>query len=187
MVAGSSDQICVRIERRSASSNFDDFTAQTAGINTGDRPYKQPWQPQSSRGLGVRGAWDRRFWGGGDATITLRHYQYSQIEDRIGVTDPTGVVYDAPGDIGPGTEDEAAFTLTLPTDKLLVKNGQLTADATFRRFRPVTDLTAKGCAILPAQRPSDWERTLHPGPAAMESRLGIRRQRPVAADLLPVR
>lgn len=149
------DQVRLRVEREVGQLNFDDFTAQTAGINTGTvhagNPALNPEQDWV-----IEGAWDRRFWGGGDATVTLRHYQYSQIEDRVGVLDPSGIVYDAPGDIGSGTKDEAAFTLTLPTDRILIAHGQLTGQATFRRSR-VTDPTTGAPREISGLHPSDWE------------------------------
>jgi hypothetical protein len=86
----------------------------------------------------------------------VRHYEYAQIEDRVGVMDPSGITYDAPGDIGSGTKDELAFTLTVPTDRLLVKNGQLTGDATFRRSR-VIDPTTGGPREISGLHPSDWD------------------------------
>ncbi len=150
----SADQIRVRVEREVGQLNFDDFAAQAAGINTGTvhagNPALNPEQDWV-----VEGAWDRRFWGGGDATVTLRHYWYSNVEDRVGVFDPAGT-FDAPGNIGPGTKDEAAFTLTLPTDRLGLKHGQLTGQATFRRSR-VIDPTTGAPRAISGLHGSDWE------------------------------
>ncbi|HEY7901346.1 MAG TPA: hypothetical protein VIC25_09195 [Caulobacteraceae bacterium] len=149
------DQLRVRIEREIGQLNFDDFTAQTAGLNTGTvhagNPNLNPTQDWV-----FEAAWDRRFWNGGDLTVTVRHYAYQQVEDRIGVVDPSGIVFDAPGDIGAGTEDEAVAALTLPTDRLGLKNGQLTGQATIRRSR-VIDPTTGQPREFSALHPSDWE------------------------------
>jgi hypothetical protein len=148
------DQVRLRAEREVGQLNFDDFAAQTAGINTGTvlagNPALNPVQDWV-----IEAAWDRKFWGGGDATATLRHYWYSDVEDRVGVPSPSGV-FDAPGNIGSGTKDEAAFTLTLPTDRLGLKNGQLTGQATFRRSHVIDPTTGRPRGIS-GLHGSDWE------------------------------
>ncbi|HXV01266.1 MAG TPA: TonB-dependent receptor, partial [Caulobacteraceae bacterium] len=150
------DQLRVRVEREVGQLNFDDFTAVSAGINTGTVHAGNPALDPEQDWV-FEAAWDRRFWGGGDATVTLRHYKYSQIEDRIGVVDPTtGIVFDAPGNIGAGTKDEAAFTLTLPTDKIGLAHGQLTGQAIFRRSR-VIDPTTGAPRAISGLHGSDWE------------------------------
>jgi outer membrane receptor protein involved in Fe transport len=149
------DQIRLRLEREVGQLNFDDFTAQSAGINTGTvhagNPALNPEQDWV-----IEAAWDRQFWSGGDATVTLRHYRYASVEDRVGVADPSGAFFDAPGNIGRGTKDEAAFTLTLPTDRIGLKHGQLTGQATFRRSRVIDPTTGLARAIS-GLHGSDWE------------------------------
>jgi outer membrane receptor protein involved in Fe transport len=149
------DQIRLRLEREVGQLNFDDFTAQSAGINTGTvhagNPALNPEQDWV-----IEAAWDRQFWRGGDATVTLRHYRYASVEDRVGVADSSGSFFDAPGNIGRGTKDEAAFTLTLPTDRIGLKHGQLTGQATFRRSRVIDPTTGVARAIS-GLHGSDWE------------------------------
>lgn len=168
---GKADQIRLRVEREIGQLNFDDFTAKSAGLNTGTvyagNPNLNPEQDWV-----FEATWDHRFWRGGDATVTLRHYKYDQIEDRIGVLDPSGIVYDAPGDIGAGTKDEAVFSLTLPTDRLWIANGQLTGLATFRHSH-VTDPTTGEPRTLSGLHPVDWELHFNQGLRRWKSAWGF--------------
>ena len=168
---GKNDQLRFRVEREVGQLNFNDFTAKSAGINTGTVNAGNPALDPEQDWV-FEGTWDHRFWKGGDATITLRHYKYTQIEDRIGVLDPSGVTYDAPGDIGPGTEDDAIFGLTLPMDKLGLKNGQLTGLVTLRRTR-VTDPTTGVVRDISNQPPSLWELHFNQGIPKLKSAWGF--------------
>jgi outer membrane receptor protein involved in Fe transport len=148
------DQLRLRIEREVGQLNFDDFTAQTAGLNTGTVRAGNPNLDPGEDWV-FEAAYERRFWGAGDATVTLRRYALEDVVDRIGAYSPSGD-YDAPGNIGPGTRDEAAFTLTLPTDRLGLAHGLITGVATARRSDvtdPVTGLP-RGISGLHAL---DWE------------------------------
>ncbi|HEY5105559.1 MAG TPA: TonB-dependent receptor plug domain-containing protein [Caulobacteraceae bacterium] len=143
-----SDQVRVRLEREVDQLNFDDFAASAASLSTGTvhagNPNLIPGQDWV-----IEAAYDRRFWGAGDATVTLRHYRLSDVIDRVPVYDPAGA-FDAPGNIGGGSKDEVAVALTLPTDKVSVSNGVLSGNWTWRwsrvrdpttgEFRPISGL-----------------------------------------------
>ena len=149
------DQIRLRVEREVGQLNFDDFTAQTAGLDTGTVHAGNPnLIPQQD--WVVEAAYERRFWGAGDATVTLRHYQLTDVIDRVPIQDSSGAFFDAPGNIGSGTKDEIAFALTLPTDKLGLKRGLLTGQATLRRSS-VIDPTLGLPRPISGLHPNDWE------------------------------
>ncbi len=132
------DQIRLRGEREVGQLDFDNFAAGAVPLSDGDVHAGNPsLTPQQDWVL--EAAYDRRFWGGALATLTLRHFELTDVIDRVPIYDPSGP-YDAPGNIGSGTKDEASLTLTLPTDRLGLKNGSLTAETTARRSR-VTDPT----------------------------------------------
>ncbi len=162
------DQIRLRVEREVGQLNFDDFTAQAAGIDTGTVHAGNPTLDPETDWV-IEGAWDRRFWGGGDATVTLRRYWYDNVEDRV--VDPSGT-FDAPGNIGRGTKDEAAFTLTMPTDPLGWKGGQLTGQATFRHSR-VIDPTTGAPRAISGLHGSDWEAHYTQGFPRWRTTLGV--------------
>ena len=148
------DQVRLRLEREVGQLNFDDFTAQTAGINTGT---VQTGNPRLNPGKDwvAEAAWDHRFWGSAQATVTLRHYRLSDVVDRAPVFDPAGT-FDSPGNIGSGTKNEVAVNLTLPTDRLGLKHGLLTGQGTFRRSH-VTDPTTDLAREISGLHPIDWE------------------------------
>jgi hypothetical protein len=133
------DQFRVRVEREVGQLDFDDFAAGAASLTNGAVHAGNPnLTPQQA--WVVEAAYDRRFWGGGDATITLRHFGLTDVIDRAPILDPSGA-YDAPGNIGSGAKDEAAFTLTLPTDRFGLKAGVLSATTTLRRSRVIDPTT----------------------------------------------
>jgi hypothetical protein len=86
--------------------------------------------------------------------------------------DSSGDAYDAPGNIGPGRQDELAFSLTLPTDRLGVKRGLLTGSTTFRNSRvidPTTDLPRPISEI----HSNDWEAHFTQGLPRLSSTWGF--------------
>lgn len=148
------DQVRLRVEREVGQLNFDDFTAQAAGLDTGT---VHAGNPNLNPGVDwvFEAAWERRFWTAADATVTLRHFALADVVDRIGADSSSGF-YDAPGNIGSGNKDEAAFTLNLPIDRLGLPHGLLTGTATARRSQvldPTTGL-ARGISGLHGL---DWE------------------------------
>ena len=148
------DQFRLRVEREVGQLNFDDFVANSGNLSTGDVHAGNPkLNPQQD--WVFEGAYERRFWSGGDATITLRHYALSDVIDRVPVLSSSGE-YDAPGNIGAGRQEEAAFSLTLPTDRLGLARGLLTATTTFRYSR-VIDPTILEPRPISQLHPNDWE------------------------------
>ena len=149
------DQFRLRVEREVGQLNFDDFVANSGNISTGDVRAGNPQLTPQQDWL-YEGSYERHFWGGGDATLTLRHYAYSDVIDRVPEFDGAGNEFDAPGNIGSGRQDELAFALTLPTDKLGLKNGLLTGQTTFRNTRvidPTTGLPRPASQV----HSNDWE------------------------------
>ena len=149
------DQFRVRVEREVGQLNFDDFAASSGNITTGDVRAGNP-QITPQQDWVVEGSYERRFWNGGDATVTLRHYAYSDVVDRVPEFDSSGDEFDAPGNIGPGRETDLAFALTLPTDKLWLKNGLLTGQTTFRTSRVIDPTTGLPRPISQLHS-NDWE------------------------------
>ena len=132
------DQVRVRVEREVGQLNFDDFAAGQATLANGAVQAGNPNLTPEQAWV-FEAAYERKFLGGADATITARHYLLTDVIDRAPVYSASGV-FDAPGNIGGGRKDEIAFSLTLPTDKLGIPRGQLTGQATWR-WSSVTDPT----------------------------------------------
>ncbi len=133
------NQVRLRLEREVGQLNFDDFTASAATLGGGTVHGGNPnLNPQQAWVAEL--AYDHRFWGAAQVTITGRHYWLRDVEDRV--PDPTGA-FDTPGNIGVGTKDELALNLNLPTDRLGVKHGVLTATGTWRHSSVIDPTTGR--------------------------------------------
>jgi hypothetical protein len=139
------DQVRVRIEREVGQLDFNNFAAQGT-LGTGEHAGNPTLTPQQD--WVVEAAYDRKFWQSADLNIALRQYWLTDVIDYApqcpdgdlspgGLCDPDAV-FDAPANIGVGTKQEIAFTLSLPTDRLLFPNGVLQLRSTWR-FSRVTD------------------------------------------------
>jgi len=144
-----SDQLRVRFEREVGQLNFDDFVAavNAGAVSTGN-PDLEPEEAWVSEA-----AYERRFWTGGSAVVTVRHFKISNVIDRA--PDPSGQ-FDAPANIGDGTRDEIALQLTVPMDKVGLKGATLRGQSTWRRSE-VTDPTTGEKREISGERPVDWE------------------------------
>lgn len=143
------DQVRVRIEREVGQLNFDDFVAATeAGVVTSGNPDLNPEQAWVAEA-----AYERRFWKSGSVVLTARHFEITDVIDRA--PDPSGQ-FDAPANIGEGTRDELALTMTLPVDRFGLKDGVLRGQSTWRRSE-VVDPTTGETREISGERPVDWE------------------------------
>ena len=147
-------QVRLRVEREVGQVNFDNFTAQTAGINTGTVQAGNP-RLAPDRDWVFEAAWERRFWGDADFTLTARHLALTDVVDRLPIFSPSGT-FDSPGNIGAGSNNELVVNLTLPTGRLGLKDGLLTGKSTFRRSRVVDPTTGRPRG-LSGQNPRQWE------------------------------
>ncbi len=147
-------QIRVRVEREVGQLNFDDFVGGSGNLSTGDVRAGNPrLNPQ--RDWVFEGAYERRFWTGADATVTVRHFALTDVIDRIPAVSSSGQ-FDAPGNIGSGRQDEVALSLTLPTDRIGLKHGLLTGSTTFRYSRVIDPTTLQPRPISQLHS-NDWE------------------------------
>ncbi|KRB52459.1 MAG: TonB-dependent receptor [Pseudomonadota bacterium] len=150
------DQIRLRLEREVGQLNFDDFVASSSLVNTGvvlaGNPNLRPQQAWVAEA-----AFERRFWTSGAAIVTVRHYELSDVIDRLPVLDRDGVVIaDAPGNIGEGRRDELSVSLALPLERLGLADAQLKSAATWRRSR-VTDPMTGRSRETSNDMPLSWE------------------------------
>ncbi|HXA41258.1 MAG TPA: TonB-dependent receptor, partial [Phenylobacterium sp.] len=148
------DQIRFRYEREVGQLDFTAFVASTtltAGVVTAGNPNLVPQQDWASEI-----AYERHFWGGGGLVLTLRHLQITDAIDRAPVRAPDGSVFDAPANIGDGSENDALVNLTLPLDKLGLKGAVIRGEYT-RRWSQVTDPTTGRKRGISGEHPADWE------------------------------
>ena len=134
------DQVRLRVEREIGQLDFGAFSA-SGSLNSGGLHAGNPnVLPQQS--WTFEGAYERKFWSGGDATLTLRHYDITAPVDRIAVFDPvSGAYFDEGGNLPHGTENDIAFDLTLPLDKVGLKGAQFKTTETWRSTSVVDPVT----------------------------------------------
>ena len=163
------NQLRFRVEREVGQLDFRDFVA-NSDIAEGEgsvRSGNTDLVPQ--RAWVGEVAYERRFWGSGAAVVTLRHSIIQDATDRVPlcIIDPLteecelnaegGIdFFDAPGNIGDGRETDLLLSLTLPLDKLGLKNAQIKGTGTFRHSE-VTDPTTGETRRISGQHPFDYD------------------------------
>ena len=148
------DQIRFRYEREVGQLDFTAFVASTtlnAGVVTAGNPNLVPQQDWASEI-----AYERHFWGGGSIVLTARHLEITDAVDRAPVVAPDGTFFDAPANIGDGSENDFLVTATVPLDKLGLKGALIRGDYT-RRWSQVTDPTTHATRGISGEHPSDWD------------------------------
>jgi outer membrane receptor protein involved in Fe transport len=165
-----SDQVRVRIERVVGQLDFQDFISNTdlnSGVLSAGNSDLRP-----SKTWAYEIAFEKRFWGGGAAVLTLRHEDITDVVDRLpflvgvdangdGIPDdanndgvPDQVLVSGIGNIGDGSNDVAQLNLTLPLEKLGIKGGELKVNALFQSGHVHDPLTHESRNIS-GQRPND--------------------------------
>ncbi|MFZ5671233.1 MAG: TonB-dependent receptor plug domain-containing protein [Pseudomonadota bacterium] len=165
------DQVRVRLEKEVGQLNFGDFVA-SSQINTGGgvAAGNPDLNPQQS--LVAEIAYERRFWGRGSVTLTLRHFEFTDVIDRTpevvastcpllpgGEPDlgsPACTRFDRPGNIGEGERDAALVSFALPLDRLGVPGGLLRGSGAIRKSQ-VVDPTAFDTRRISGERPQTWD------------------------------
>jgi hypothetical protein len=140
LTPNSSDHFRFRAEHEVSQLDFTNFVA-SSSLDTGSvRSGNTNIVPQQD--WTFEGAYERHFWSEGDLVFTYRHFLIADAIDRVPVYSPSNSasVFDAPGNIGAGSEDTAIASLTLPLDHLGIDHGQLRLSAT-RQWSRVTDPT----------------------------------------------
>jgi len=149
-------QIRLRYERVLGQLDFSNFVASSNlsayGVNAGNPNLAPDRHSQYEASL------ERDFWGRGAVVVTLLHEDISGVLDYIPVTGASGV-FDAPGNIGGGHENQINSQLTLPLDKLGLKSGLLKVTNIWR-FSGVRDPVTGRERVISGVRPNDVEATL---------------------------
>ncbi len=166
------DQLQLRVEREVGQLDFNDFAA-SGTLGTGEHAGNPTITPQQD--WVIEATYDRRFWTGGDASVTARQYWLQDAIDYAPICPPGDTLpgsppmcnpndeYDAPANIGSGWKRELAASLTLPTDKLYLKNGQLILRATWRLSQvidPSTHLPREISGLHPVDAEAHYQQGL---------------------------
>jgi hypothetical protein len=127
------DQFRFRLERTVGQLDFGEFVTSSSleqgVVNAGNEKLvpERDWV--------FEGAWEHHLLGDGAIVLTLSHFLLGDVIDEVPVDG-----FSAPGNIGRGIRNQAELNLSLPLDRLGLKNARLQADGTWRRSR-VTDPT----------------------------------------------
>ena len=143
-------QLRLRLERTVGQLNFRDFAASAqveAGTVNAGNPDLEP-----ERAWLAEVAVERRFWNGGALVLTLTHSEVQQVVDLI----PIDGRFDAPGNIGDGTRDEAKLSLTLPLERFGLKRASVRFNGTWRRSSVTDPVTGRNRRIS-NQRPFEGD------------------------------
>jgi hypothetical protein len=131
------DQLRLRVEREVGQLDFHAFVASGAlngaGVLVGNpdlRP-QQDWVYEA--------AYERRLGKDGVVSLTVQQFRLKDVIDRVPIVGASGV-FDAPGNIGAGTQTNLIASFTLPLDRLGLAHAQVRALGTWRRSE-VTDPT----------------------------------------------
>ena len=157
---GAANQFRVRFEREVGQLDFNAFAAsaelQNENVLGGniDLEPEQRWISEL--------AYERRFWGDGVISLTLRHDEITDAIDVIPLEDGLS----AAGNIGDGTLDRLAVNVQAPLDRFGFSGGRITArntwnhtevtDPTSGRTRPISNVPKSHAVIVLAQDVKSW-------------------------------
>jgi outer membrane receptor protein involved in Fe transport len=145
------DQIRIRFEREVGQLAFTQFVA-TASLNgTGIVAGNPNLLPQQDWAVEV--ALEHHFWNDGVLSLTIRRLALADVIDRAPVFATSGV-FDAPGNIGRGTETDLIANFNLPLRKLGLEGFIFRGDITWRGS-DVTDPTTHEIRRISGQHPLD--------------------------------
>jgi hypothetical protein len=147
-------QVRARYEKVVGQLDFNNFIASSNLAGTGVTAGNVNLRPDQHTQYEV--SYERHFWDKGAAVVSLMHEDIVDVVDFVPVTDSDGNLFDAPGNIGNGTNEKLSFSLNLPLDWMGLTNGIFKAVNTLQWSR-VTDPTTGQERVISGQRPQDIE------------------------------
>lgn len=149
-----STQVRARFERVVGQIDFGNFIATSDlggnGVSAGNADLRPDQRDQYEL------AFEHHFWGKGAITVSLLHEEITDVVDLVPVDDGMGNLFDAPGNIGYGTNNQLDIELTLPLDKIGITNGLIKTTSIWRSSR-VHDPVTGQIRVISAQRPQQME------------------------------
>jgi hypothetical protein len=147
------DQLRVRVEREVGQLDFSNFAANAALNSTGVAAGNPDLLPQRDWAFEI--SYDRHFWTDAVVSLTLRHLLLQDVVDRVPVFAPSGV-FDEPGNIGGGNENDIVASFSLPLDRLGLAHATIHGVGTWR-LSQVRDPTTGQARAISVQHPFDAE------------------------------
>jgi len=163
-------QIRARYELVLGQLDFNNFIASSNLSGTGVSGGNANLRPDQHTQYEVSA--ERHFWDKGAFVLTYMHEDIKDVVDLVPVTSSTGTVFDAPGNIGNGTNDQINVTLTLPLDKIGLTNGLLRSTNVFK-LTDVKDPVTGQDRVISGNRPQDIEIKLTQDIDSLKSTWGL--------------
>lgn len=163
------DQVRVRIEREVGQLNFRDFVSNIS-FSSGGTVTAGGADLVPAQATVFELAYERKFWNDGAIVLKYTHEEISDAIDRIrvlavplcplvaGVPDTSSLDcnFDAPGNIGEGTNDVFSVGLTLPLNRFGVPGGLLKINGAWKKSE-VIDPTTGNARRISGQAPFEGE------------------------------
>ncbi len=144
-------QIRLRYEKVVGQLDFNNFIASAnlsaTGITAGNENLRPDQRSQ------YEASFERHFWGKGAFVLTFMHEEIKDVVDFVPVASPSGV-FDAPGNIGNGQNNQITVQATLPLDRFFIPNGLLTTTSIFD-LTSVRDPVTGTNRVISSQRPQN--------------------------------
>jgi hypothetical protein len=148
------DQVRLRYERVVGQLDFGNFIATgslgTTGVTSGNSDLRPDQRSQYEI------SYEHHFWEKGAFTLQLIHEQITDVVDLVPVKAPDGTLFDAPGNIGAGRNEQINFQVTLPLDKIGITNGLLKTTTDFQ-LSSVRDPVTGVNRVISGERPQNIE------------------------------
>jgi outer membrane receptor for ferrienterochelin and colicin len=142
-------QVRFRFEKVVGQLDFNDFIASSSLAQSGVTAGNANLKPDQHTQYEI--SYERHFWDKGAIVATLMHEEIKDVVDYVPVTGSTGV-FDAPGNIGEGQNNQLDVEVTLPLDKLGLSHGLLQGSNIFR-WAQVNDPVTGAQRTISGQRP----------------------------------
>ncbi|HEY0105884.1 MAG TPA: TonB-dependent receptor [Rhizomicrobium sp.] len=162
-------QLRLRYEKIVGQLDFNNFVASADLAATGVTAGNENLRPDQRTQYEI--SYERHFWGKGAFVLTYMHEQIKDVVDFVPIVTPTAI-FDAPGNIGDGRNEEIHVEVTLPLDRFLVPGGLLTVVGVFDLSRvrdPVTGLER----VISGQRPQNLNASFSQDIDSLKSTWGI--------------
>jgi hypothetical protein len=151
------DQVRLRYEKVVGQLDFSNFIATGnlggSGVSSGNSDLRPDQRTQ------YEVSYEHHFWDKGSITLQLIHEEITDVVDLVPVQAKDGTLFDAPGNIGNGQNNQINFDLVLPLDHLGLKNGRFHAITNFQLSSVVDPVTGSN-RVISAERPQDIEFSL---------------------------
>jgi outer membrane receptor protein involved in Fe transport len=146
------DQVRLRYEKVVGQLDFNNFIAAgnlggngVTGGNANIRPDQRTQYELS---------YEHHFWDKGSLTLQLIHEDITDVVDLVPVQASDGTLFDAPGNIGNGQNNQFNLQLQIPFDRLWVPNGLLKIESDIQ-LSSVRDPVTGVNRVITAERPQN--------------------------------